>query len=647
MARKKKQPAEPTQSAQEVQENTIDDTSIDKGFGIAQAAFLMSRAAKRYNKPAEEITLKEALEMVKKDPAELPNKDDADIKEALGLTIRTAEELTGKPAAEITGADINKVLGENPPFVVSDETATAISNAADMAGAAQRIYSAIANTINNVYHSAEFQAISQAVKVAGNVTAWFAQNSAEIAEISHKAEEFNREILPFIVLEVADRTGERIIDANTGNAEPFSLEEIRAFLAEGETPDKEKSPFESEISRVLDLFSFDGKPATDEARELLGAANKRKATYTENIEVVGDITDIAESIEQAPDTEKAEIIKRELPARIKNLQEISAVVLDRKPTGLNKPTDKVNTEITQPLIKDNLLKTGQQRFAMIKDSAGRGVPVTLGVTFNLDELKKAGISANITAYDITMQQAIHTIYKTAYENGTNIGEHGEVYTTPNQIWAQMGSKNKLKTDSQRKKFYNALHKNNTTTCDIEASRLLNQYSIDGESRSKEVKVKERYYGTFITVRSYRGVIDGNERELIIIFSDPILTTFAVDLGQITEIPLYVIQATGTLNDDNLAISNYLQHEIVFMKRGERNTTINLKTLKEKTGTIKRDRNLEKYIEELLNEYKTPPKGETPFINGWEKAKTGYKIKLGNPIKGKIPQKNTRTPKEKP
>lgn len=647
MARKKKQPAEPTQNAQEVQENTIDDTSIDKGFGIAQAAFLMSRAAKRYNKPAEEITLKEALEMVKKDPAELPNKDDADIKEALDLTIRTAEELTGKPATEITGADINKVLGENPPFVVSDETATVISNAADMAGNAQRIFATIATTINNVFHSAEFKAAAESAKIEANFTTAFAQHSAEISNFLHKAEEFNREILPFIVLEVADRTGEKNILANTGNAEPFSLEEIRAFLTEGETPDKEKSPFESEISRVLGLFSFDGKPATDEARELLEAANKRKATYTENIEVVEAITDIAESIEQAPNTEKAEIIKK-LPARLKKLEEIDAIVQDRKPTKLNKPTDKVNASITQPLIRDTLLKKGQYRFAMIKDGNGHGVPVILGVNFNLDELKKAGIPANITAYDITMQQAIHTIYKDAYETGENIGEHGEVYTTPNQIWAQMGSRNKLKTNSQRKKFFNALDKNNTTTCDISTEKLLNQYSMDSEDNGNEVNVKEHYHETFINIGSYRGVIDGNEREIIIIYTDPILTTFAGDLGQITEIPLYVIQATGTLNDDNLAIASYLQHEIAYMKRhSERNKTINLEALKEKTGTIKRDKNLEKYIEELLTEYANPPQGESPFIDGFEKVKTGYKIKLCKPVRGEIPQKRNRTAKGKP
>lgn len=344
MARKKKQPAEPTQSAQEVQENTIDDTSIDKGFGIAQAAFLMSRAAKRYNKPAEEITLKEALEMVKKDPAELPNKDDADIKEALDLTIRTAEELTGKPAAEITGADINKVLGENPPFVVSDETATAISSAADMARDAQRVFSTIATTINNVFHSAEFKAIAESAKIGANFTTAFAQHSAEISIFLHKAEEFNREILPFIVLEVADRTGEQIINADTGNAEPFSLEEIRAFLAEGETPDKEKSPFESEISRVLGLFSFDGKPATDEARELLEAANKRKATYTENIEVVETITDIAESIEQAPDTEKEEVAKQKLPA-LKQALPAYLKIAKGLPTDKLLFTDKNNVSV--------------------------------------------------------------------------------------------------------------------------------------------------------------------------------------------------------------------------------------------------------------------------------------------------------------
>lgn len=647
--RKKRKPAKTrqpikknTQPAQEVQKDIKEIT-----FNAIQAEYLMRRAAKRYDKPETEIFLIDALNMLYDDIKgdNMTDKEKKETTENAEKIEKAGETITGKKKENISLADLQAAIKEQMPpqnSILSNENIDVMSATIKAAASVGEAVAAFSSTITAIAQSIDFQATLEAARSVFSFAKIFIDHKEELAEITGRAQEFEKETLPFIMLEVAERTGYK-------DTLQLTFDDICKILENGTPAGEEQAAFFNEIEKALDQFSLTGEPETPQAKELLQAALNRKAEVIEGGQAVLTINNIATALDETTtDTEQAELLKRELPELKEKLKELPKI-LDRKPTDLIKPTDRISNEITQPITKDKLLTAGQRRFAMVTDGTGRGVPVTLGVVFNKAQLEAAGIKADITPYDITLQQAIHTIRETCYKEGVNIGKHGEVYTTPNQIWAQMGGKSKLNKGNQRTKFFNAIQKNNTTQCDIETERLLKQYDADGKASGKDVKVKDRYAGNFIDVRIYeRGIIDGRERECVIaIFSDPILTEFAADLNQISKVPLYVMQATGTLTDDNLAVANYLQHAIIYRKTHNANPTINLETLKRETGTIKRDNNLKKYVGELLTEYSHPPKGEKPFIKGFEPVKTGYKIIFDKPIKESITQKKTRSSKKKP
>lgn len=627
---KKLQSAQIEQEAQEVQEVTTGDkpdSKADFAFDMGRASFFIGRAAEYYGKPIEETTLQDAFN--KMDLSESgENADPEFIKKCQQEMLEAAKSVTGKEAAEdITGADVQAFMDTLPPLL-SDDELDYMTKKIDMAKGYQQFAATVAATVSTIAKSPEFKAATDIIKATTAFMASFAEHSDEISEKLNKSKDFTENIVPFIVLEIADRTGEKDIPK-------LSFDKIRQLVdASAAKAEEDKTPFEKQIDHILDAYEFDGTPGGEKAQELLEAALKRKAAHEDGKEVLGAIESIAETItSNATDKEKAAVLQRDLP-----------IVFSHAPANLIKATDKISRDITTPYTKDKLLLNGQQTFAMIKTSSGQAVPVTLTVNFSNDVLKAAGIKKEITPYDIMLQQAIHTLWRTYYDEGNT----GILYTTPNKIWAQMGGKTKL-NKTQKTALDKAIQKNATTWTEIDASRLLMQYTADGEKTGKEVKIKDTYKGTFLNVRvRERGIVDGKEQNCVIaILADPLLPQFADELGQITSIPLYVIQATGTINDDNLAIANYLQHEIAYMKHGGRNYTINLANLKETTGTVKRDNNLKKYIEELLKEYSNPPQGEKPFIDGFTKVKTGYKITINKPIKGNIPAKKSGRTKGKP
>lgn len=325
---------------------------------------------------------------------------------------------------------------------------------------------------------------------------------------------------------------------------------------------------------------------------------------------------IREEIEEA----RAEEAGRQLPT-----------ISSKQADDLHKPTDKISNNLTRPFVRDKMLMKGQLRFVMAKDGT---VPVTVSMSIDKDKLAALGVKDYITPTDITVIQALSTIYinDTLLRKRADIGK--PVYCSPARLWRQMGGRSKM-DGRARDRLEKILQKLATMWVELDTSQLLNEYTKDGAT-GRKYPLKRNYKGTLIHVDvRQKGILDGKETDSIItIYADPILMEFARAIGEVTTVPLYVVQATGTLNDDNLAIANYLQGQIAWLlKEAKRNATINLESLKEKTGTIKRDKALKAYIEGLLTEYANPPKdkkGNTIFpawIAGFKPVPTGYKILL--------------------
>lgn len=333
------------------------------------------------------------------------------------------------------------------------------------------------------------------------------------------------------------------------------------------------------------------------------------------------------------------------------------VLHSKKADDLHKPTDKISGDLTQPMIRDKLLAQGQQRFLMAHTKNGAPVPVTLSMQMDAGKLAALGVKDYITPIDITIMQAMSTIFVNEDMQRKTADKGKPVYFTPNRLWLQMGARSKLSTENKAK-LENYLQKLGTTWVELDASKLLNEYKRDGEATGRRVRLKNTYKGNLIHVDiRQHGIVDGKENDSIItLYADPIIMEFARAIDQITAVPLYVQQATGTLNDDNLAIANYLQSQIAWIKNDpKRNKTINLETLKEKTGTIKRDKALKAYIEQLLTDYANPPKGkngqpiQAAWIEGFSIVPTGYRIKISSPdkIEDKKVSKKITDRKKKP
>lgn len=316
MAGKKKQ------SAQEVQENT--NKRIDAAFGVAEAEYLINKAAEYYGRPAEETTLQDAFEMLEQDQTE------EEIAEEKEIIIKAAEEITGKAAADITGADINSAINNVPLFSLSGEALDLITNAMGKSEGFRQLAATVAESVASITQSPEFKALAEIGKATAEMMANIATHSSELAETLQKAQDFTESTFPYIALEIAARTGHRDIKY-------LSLDDIEELINTDEN-------FEKELNAALDNFSFDGTPETDFAREILEAANKRKSTLEENKEVIEAITSIAESVNNATDTEKAEIVKRELPA-LKQALPVYLKVAKGLPTDVLLYADKKTASI--------------------------------------------------------------------------------------------------------------------------------------------------------------------------------------------------------------------------------------------------------------------------------------------------------------
>lgn len=323
--------------------------------------------------------------------------------------------------------------------------------------------------------------------------------------------------------------------------------------------------------------------------------------------------------------------KRKLP----QIQTKSASMLDLS-------TDRVNRKLMEDILHDESFAKGQHKYTAAYIDK-KPIPVKVSLQMDEDEIQKLGVKHTITSKDKLIMEAISTIYNADTTPRTPSGDK-VVYCTENALWAQMGARSTLNgrnIDLLEKE----LQKLATSWVELDTSRLLKEYTENGDT-GRKVKIKNVYKGNLLHVDIRQtGIVDGKECvSLIKIYADPILMEYARDLGEVTSIPLYVAQATGSLTDDNLAIADYLQHQIAWMRHsGTRHPIITIDHLKEKTNTKKRDKALKKYVEELLSGYATPPKDKEPaWIKGFKPVTRGYEIILSAPPKEPKSEKYIKT-----
>lgn len=538
MARKKKQPA------QDVQENTIDtsgkkadtpNANIEKAFDIAGAGFLMSRAAEYYNKPKEQATLADAFNMLQEETAadraagkiSEEEKNDLDTK-AEKMTKSTAETI-GKTAENITIADIDKLT-------VSDAELDYMSMAIGVSQGVKEFASTVSNAVKRITDSPEYKAIADITRKTAAFLAFFSQNADKIEELTGRAKEFEAEILPYIILEVAERTGERIIF--NGQAEHWTLDDIKALLATPEKPSTDKTPFEQEIDNVLDQFTFTGEPQTDYARELLKAAGARRASIDESIEVIGALTSISESLEgDSPDIAKIEKAAEEL----KELPRIIA----QQAENLDYPLDKPNSKIWNLLTTAD--ENGQLSFAIdtAKKGSGKEALIYYSIDFTaLESLPELNITKQLTPFD----KRVYIIAAALFNAGNEVITATQIYKADHD---------KLPSDKDLKKINDSLTKMGAAHIYID-----NKQEISINKKYPKFK----YDASLLPFERMSAYINGQLAEAAIhLLREPPLITFARERKQITTIDRQLLLAPVSKTDANLRIEDYLIERISHMK----------------------------------------------------------------------------------
>ena len=217
---------------------------------------------------------------------------------------------------------------------------------------------------------------------------------------------------------------------------------------------------------------------------------------------------------------------------------------------LDIPVDRVNKKIMEDIVQDKLIAQGQQKIMAAYTQNRNPVPVKVSMQLNDEELEKLGVKKAITHKDRLIMEAISTIYARYVLTRKPADKDKPVYCTLNMLWRQMGGRSVL-NDKQITALEKELQKLATTWVELDTSRLLAEYTEQGAT-GRKIKVKDIYKGNLIHVEiRQRGIVDGKEcKSVVKIYADPILLEYARDLDQITAIPLYVIQATGSLTDDN-------------------------------------------------------------------------------------------------
>jgi hypothetical protein len=529
MANRKHKKIQPTPPAQEVQKDTPTKDPFNMAFDMAQAKIFIKKAAGYYNKPLEQTTLADGLNMLQEEM-----NDKAEMDKLTENFSKTAQDLTGKPKDQITLADIQAVIDERQAQQpATNKELDFMSEAMAAAKTVKDFVGVFYNAVTRITQSPEFKKAMEVTEATTSFLSVFAENADKIEEITGRAAKFEAEILPYIILEVAERTGERII--SDGQAEHWTIDDIKALLAAPIKPDTEKTPFEKEIDRVLDQFSFDGTPETEYAHELLAAAAKRKVAIDNDIEVVETLTALSDTMaSDATDSEKAEIIKKELPR-----------IIAQQAEALDYPLDKPNSKIWNLLTVTDPDGQITLNFDTSKKGSGKQALIYYSIDFSaLESLPELNITKQLTPFD----KRVYIIAAALYNAGNDVITATQIYKADHD---------KLPSDKDLKKINDSLTKMGAAHIYIDNKNEINV---------NKNYPKFKYDASLLPFERMSAYINGQLSEAAIhLLREPPLITFARERKQITTIDRQVLLAPVSKTDANLRIEDYLIERISHMK----------------------------------------------------------------------------------
>lgn len=609
MAHKKK-----NQPAQEVQK--------DMAFFVLQAEYLMKKAIKHYNKPQSEIVLNDAFNMLNEDSvtdkekatlndniedieqaAETLTGKDKDSITLADLQTATAEFLTGKDKEETTLADLQTAIKEHlpeektlmPSFLPSDEELEKLTAAIAQAASVGETVNALKEAVTAITQSIDFKAIAEGIKDTLSFLSDMALNADQIAEVSGRALDFEREILPYIMLEIADRTGYKY-------ALQLSFEDVLRIMQGEATPEEYNEDFENAFSEACQQFALDGTPTSQYGHELLEAAAKRKVALINDGQTIGALVKFAEVIaETAPDIEQAELIKKELP-ELKQLPQIIAKQID----NVNYPLDKPNSKIWNLLSEADT--NGQIRidFDTSKKGSGKEALVSYSIDFNaLENLPELKITRKLTPFD----KRVYIIAAALFNAGNEVVTATQIYKADHD---------KEPNDKDIEKINDSLTKMGAAHIFIDNNKEVNSYK-------KYPQFK--YDASLLPFERMSAYINGKLSEAAIhLLREPPLITFAKERKQITTIDRKILLAPVSNTNANLSIADYLIERISHMKRPRSKAPRKLlySTIYENCGIIekKQKQRAPEKIKRFLDHYVA-----TNFIKGYTTSAEGVTIVL--------------------
>lgn len=600
--RKKRKPAKTrqpikknTQPAQEVQKDIKEIT-----FNAIQAEYLMRRAAKRYDKPETEIFLIDALNMLYDDIKgdNMTDKEKKETTENAEKIEKAGETITGKKKENISLADLQAAIKEQMPpqnSILSNENIDVMTATIKAAASVGEAVAAFSSTITAIAQSIDFQATLEAARNVFSFAKIFIDHKEELAEITGRAQEFEKETLPFIMLEVAERTGYK-------DTLQLTFDDICKILENGTPAGEEQAAFFNEIEKALDQFSLTGEPETPQAKELLQAALNRKAEVIEGGQAVLTINNIATALDETTtDKEKAEIIAKSLP-EIQDLPRIIAQQID----SVNYPLDKPNSKIWNLLTE--IEPNGQIKinFDTSKKGSGKNAVISYSINFEaLENMPELKITRKLTPFD----KRIYIVAAALFNAGNEVITATQIYKADHD---------KEPSDTDIKKINESLTKMGAAHVFIDNNKEINV----------NTKYPKFYYdASLLPFERMSAYINGKLSEAAIhLLREPPLITFAKERKQITTIDREILLAPVSKTDANLRIEDYLIERISHMKSQHSKAPRRLlySTIYENcsiTEKKQKQRTPEK-IKRFLNHYK-----DCGFIKGYSDDAEGVNIEI--------------------
>ena len=254
----------------------------------------------------------------------------------------------------------------------------------------------------------------------------------------------------------------------------------------------------------------------------------------------------------------------------------------KKITELQYPLDKVNASLWGliPLKEATALKAESDK------DGKKGKQASIYVLLDFDELDGVKISRQLTSYDKRVFIAV-----------ANLKAQGHDTITAEQIYKAMGNPKRPNADTIKKILQ-------SVEC-ISRGRV----TIDNTEEAKMYTRYDRVKATFplLTTEICSGYANGKVVDNAIkVLEVPRLLTFAEKRGQLTTVPLRLLESPISKTEANLLLEDYLFNRIARMRNSPKITrTILLETVYQKCNVISKMQKsrLPEKIERLLQFYK--------------------------------------------